>query len=54
MAEVIVALEHLHAQNIVYRDLKTENIMIDKDGHIKLIDYGFSKILGKKGVTYTC
>ena len=53
MAEVIIALEELHSLKIVYRDLKTENIIIGSDGHIKLVDYGFSKIL-KKGVTYTC
>lgn len=52
MAEVIVALEELHKHKIVYRDLKLENIMIDSDGHIKLVDFGFAKIL-KKDKTYT-
>ena len=39
-----------HSKNIIYRDLKAENIMIHKDGHIKIIDFGYSKILneGKK------
>ena len=50
MVEVILVLEYLHSKNIIYRDLKAENIMIHKDGHIKIIDFGYSKILieGKK------
>lgn len=42
-AEIVLALEHLHKNNIVYRDLKPQNIIIDKDGHIKLTDFGLSK-----------
>ena len=53
MAEVIIALEHMHKLGIVYRDLKTENIMIDKHGHVKLVDFGFSKILKDGDKTYT-
>ena len=46
-AEILVALSTLHTNNIVYRDLKPDNIMIDNQGHIKLIDFGFSKSLGQ-------
>ncbi|CAD8123605.1 unnamed protein product [Paramecium sonneborni] len=45
ICEIIVALEYLHKNNILYRDLKPENILICQDGHIKLIDFGLSKIL---------
>ena len=45
IAEIIIALEFVHAQNVMYRDLKPENILIDIDGHIKLSDFGLSKIL---------
>ena len=45
MAEIILAVEQLHNNNIIYRDLKPENILLDADGHIRLIDFGFAKIM---------
>lgn len=42
-AEIVLALGHLHSLNIVYRDLKPQNVMIADDGHIRLIDFGLSK-----------
>ena len=43
IAELILALEHLHQHGIVYRDLKPENILLDANGHIALCDFGLSK-----------
>lgn len=38
-------LEYLHTHNIIYRDLKPENMIVNKDGYLKLIDMGTAKII---------
>lgn len=43
LAELALALNHLHGIGIIYRDLKPENILLDQDGHIALTDFGLSK-----------
>ena len=42
-ANVILAFKHLHSRGIAYRDLKPENLLIDHEGYIKVIDFGFAK-----------
>ncbi|KAL9921403.1 chromosomal serine/threonine-protein kinase JIL-1-like [Glossina fuscipes fuscipes] len=45
IGEIVLALEYLHRMDIIYRDLKLENIMLDDQGHIILVDFGLSKVL---------
>nr|P49673.1 RecName: Full=cAMP-dependent protein kinase catalytic subunit; Short=PKA C [Ascaris suum]CAA49464.1 catalytic subunit of cAMP-dependent protein kinase [Ascaris suum] len=42
-AEIVCALQYLHSKNIAYRDLKPENLMLNKEGHLKMTDFGFAK-----------
>jgi len=43
IAEVILAIEYIHKEDVVYRDLKPNNILIDEDGHVKITDFGLAK-----------
>jgi serine/threonine protein kinase len=46
LAQIVLALEHLHSAGIVHRDLKPENILLDSEGHAALTDFGLAKELG--------
>lgn len=48
MAEIILAIEYMHSLNIIYRDLKPENVMIDDEGHIAITDFGLAKKMESK------
>jgi serine/threonine protein kinase len=56
ISEIILGIEYLHKNNCIYRDLKPENILLDKNGHIRLTDFGLSKLTiskNEEGVAYT-
>ncbi|KAE8832875.1 hypothetical protein PTNB73_09723 [Pyrenophora teres f. teres] len=44
LAEVVLGVEHLHSRSIVHRDLKPDNLLIDGKGHLKLTDFGLSRM----------
>lgn len=44
IASIVLALEYLHENDIIYRDLKPENVFIDQQGFVKLGDFGFAKV----------
>lgn len=50
-ASVVAALSHMHSRSIAYRDLKPENLLLDKEGFLKICDFGFAKVID--GKTYT-
>lgn len=52
-AEVLLAIEYLHKLDLVHRDIKLENILIDINGHCRLADFGFCKHLKYGGRTFT-
>ena len=45
LGQIVLVLQYLHAKNIVYRDLKPENLLISANGYLKITDFGFAKEL---------
>ena len=51
--QILSALSHAHAKNIIHRDVKPQNIMIGRDGNIKVMDFGIAKMLNSESITMT-
>ena len=50
---VVSSFVHLHSKEIIYRDLKPENLLIDADGYLRVVDFGFAKRVSRSSSTYT-
>jgi serine/threonine protein kinase len=51
--QIVLIFEYLHSNNVIYRDLKPENLLICPDGYLKITDFGFAKIIAPGNKTYT-
>ncbi|KAK6842109.1 AGC protein kinase [Apiospora arundinis] len=56
LGEVILGVEHLHDRGIIHRDLKPDNLLIDQKGHLKLTDFGLSRmgLIGRQKRALNC
>lgn len=51
LASIVLAIEYLHARNIIYRDLKPENLLLDRVGYLRITDFGFAKVVEDRTFT---
>ncbi|KAI5171697.1 hypothetical protein NEFER03_1002 [Nematocida sp. LUAm3] len=53
LAQIVLGIDALHQNNIIYRDLKLDNILFSSNGHIKITDFGLSSIGAPDGIAHT-
>ena len=44
-AHVTLMFEYMHSMDVIYRDLKPENLLLDREGYLKITDFGFAKVM---------
>ena len=53
VTQLVLGLKYLHESNLMHRDLKLENLMVGKDGYLRIVDFGLAKILRPGQVSHT-
>lgn len=52
-ANILLGISHIHECGFAYRDLKPENLLLDNEGYLKIVDFGFTKRMNKEDITNT-